>query len=155
MFTLQAKQNIVIQGMNIVADTNARSDVLIYTQSGSHDNNSLRNDEGWTLLYEGSIPDQQSKLYELDDFSEGVSIAAGQTQSFYVFSRKGLMYTASNGKGTAYGEDSSIVIHEGRVTKGWFRRPLGGSGKWAGVIRYVESLFIFFSIYIVCRPLNS
>jgi len=136
MFTLQAKQNIVIEGMDIVAKTNTASDVSIYTQSGSYNDKSLTSDDGWTLLYDGSIPDQESKLYELYDFSEGVSIAAGQIQSFYVYSRKGLVYTGSDEEGTAYGEDSSIIIHEGRLTKKRFRKPLHGSGKWAGIIRY-------------------
>jgi len=126
---------------------NIASEVHIYTRNGIYTENSLTNsDDGWTLLYEGKIPEQQNKLVDLDDFGQGLRLAAGEVRSFYVFSRKGLFYTDGEGamafpdpyitEGTPYAEDSSIVIYEGRGTKGLFRRPLETSGKWAGILRY-------------------
>ena len=75
---------------------------------------------------------------ELGDFADGGSeVPAGTERSFYVYCRKGLMYTASDAEGSAYGEDGAVVVQEGRATRGFFRRPTEHqSGRFAGVIRY-------------------
>lgn len=140
MFNVRAKADIVIEGFDILSRTHAVSNVLIYTRGGGFHDTALSNShDGFALLYEGNIPDQEGKLFMLDDFKQNVRISRGDTQTFYVYSQKGLMYEIGNQLGLAYAEDDSIVIHEGRVTKRWFRKPRHGSGKWAGTIRYVTS----------------
>lgn len=136
MFTIRAKRDIVIKGFNIFARPHAVSNVLVYTRSGTFDDTWLSNsDDSFILLYSGSIPDQQSKQHRLDDFKQSVRITGGETQTFYVFSQEFLMHGHGDELGSAYNEDSSIVIYEGRVTTRWFRK-LAGIGTWAGRIRY-------------------
>lgn len=136
MFTIRAKRDIVIKGFNIFARPHAVSNVLVYTRSGTFDDTWLSNsDDSFILLYSGSIPDQQSKQHRLDDFKQSVRITGGETQTFYVFSQEFLMHGHGDELGSAYNEDSSIVIYEGRVTTRWFRK-LAGIGTWAGKIRY-------------------
>lgn len=140
MFTIRAKRNIVIKGFNIFARTHAVSNVLIYTRAGGFNDTSFGDSrdsiDGFTLLYEGSIPNQGRKLFVLDDFKQNVRVAKRETQTFYVFNQEGLIRGDGYKLGSVYNENSSIVIYEGRVTRGFFRKPRKGSGKWAGTIRY-------------------
>lgn len=137
MFTIRAKTDIVIQGFNILSRRYAFSNALIYTRSGGFNNTAFGNgDHGFTLLYEGTVPYKRGKGSVLDDFKQNVRISGGETQTFYVFSQKGLMYGNGHELGSAYSEDNSIIIYEGQATKAWFRTPSDESGKWAGTIRY-------------------
>lgn len=136
-FTVEAKKDVIMTGMDIVAKTNAVSKVLIYTRVGEYEYSELTSNKGWTLAYRGTIPNQDSQLYSLGDFIDEVKIAAGQSQSFYVFSRKRMLYTASKSEGLVYSEDDSVAIREGEATRGLFRKPMKGTtSRFAGVMRY-------------------
>jgi len=134
MFTIQAQQDIVITGLDVRAARNTAGSVLIYTRSGSYEGKPLKADD-WTALPYDSPPNQQGKVVTLGDFRDEVRISAGQIQSFFVYSRRGLLYERSDNEGQAYGNDNAIIIREGSVTKSLFRRP-SGIGKWAGTMRY-------------------
>lgn len=134
MFKVEAKQDVVITGFNVVSKKDTANDVMIYTRLGSYEGEPLRQN-GWKPIFQGNIPNQQNKLSKLDDFNEPVTIIAGDTQSFYVYSSKGLMYTLGDKEGKAYADNDALVMYEGKVTSNEFRRP-NGSGMWAGVIKY-------------------
>merc|ERR1739845_301904 len=107
MFPIRAKNDIVIQGFDIItkrnAVTTAAKDTLIYTRSGGFNETSLFNKgDGFTLLYEDRIPDQESELLKLGGFKQNVRISGGETQMFYVFSRRGLLYANGGELGAAY-----------------------------------------------------
>jgi len=124
-------------GMDIVAKTKADSRVVIYTRKGEYADSALTSNTGWTLVYQGTIPNQKSQLYSLGDFTNEVKIAAGQSQSFYVYSKKRMLYTASESKGSVYSEDDYIAVREGRATRGLFRKPIKDTAsRFAGVMRY-------------------
>ena len=58
------------------------------------------------------------------------------TQSFYIYTEKGLMYSAtSEGEGEVYGNDGLITIRKGSVTMQRFSDQIG-VGLWLGVVRY-------------------
>ncbi len=140
-FTVLAKRAVVVTGMAVVARADSEGDVRIYTRVGradrpKFDDASLKSARGWLLVHAGKLPNQSDRLYALDDFVIPVRMAAGQVQSFYVFSRKGLEYTSNGSEGDAYGEDDSVAVRVGRTTRGLFRRPSGTGGKFAGVVRY-------------------
>eukprot|EP00580_Thalassiosira_gravida_P017482 CAMPEP_0201658610 /NCGR_PEP_ID=MMETSP0494-20130426/1481_1 /ASSEMBLY_ACC=CAM_ASM_000839 /TAXON_ID=420259 /ORGANISM="Thalassiosira gravida, Strain GMp14c1" /LENGTH=1055 /DNA_ID=CAMNT_0048135709 /DNA_START=93 /DNA_END=3260 /DNA_ORIENTATION=+ len=136
-FTVQAKKDIIMTGMDIVAKTKADSRVVIYTRKGEYADSALTSNTGWTLVYQGTIPNQKSQLYSLGDFTNEVKIAAGQSQSFYVYSKKRMLYTASESKGSVYSEDDYIAVREGRATRGLFRKPIKDTAsRFAGVMRY-------------------
>lgn len=143
MFTIRAKRNIVIQGFDIFARAHAAINILVYTRGGGFNDTTFEqwqtntgSHDDFTLLYDGSIPNQGSSLFVLDDFKQNVRVTEGQTQTFYVFSQEGLKVGYGSELGSIYSEDSSIVIYEGRATKRFFERPRQGSWKWAGTIRY-------------------
>lgn len=155
MFTVTAKDHdVIITGMDIISRRNIQSDITIYTKPGSYrtDGNSspLEIDlhaEEWQEIYRGIIPSQPQKLVSLDDFNVSVTIAAGQTQSFYTYVSNGLLFTAvaaapgstTEGLGFDVGsivaEDDGIIIHEGQVMRGIFQKVVG-RGRWGGVMRY-------------------
>ncbi len=93
---------------------------------------------GWSEVYGGKILSQKDQLYELGDLvGGGVEMTAGETRSFYVFSKKGLLYKKSDDGRRMYAEDDAVGILEGQATKGLFRKPLpGAAARFAGVLRY-------------------
>ena len=135
VFTVEAMQNIAIKGVDIITQRNADSEIFVYEYDGSYVGKPLQSDE-WTLVHQQTISGQSNELVRLDDFEESIGVEAGGTKSFYVYSKKGLMYAPGSYEGAAYANDNSIVVHEGRVMKGFFRRVTSVSGQWAGAIRY-------------------
>jgi hypothetical protein len=143
IFTVLAKQDVIISGMNVISKMNRTTDVTIYTKTGSYHNGTspiqpeLRADE-WQQIYSGAIPFEPYQLVTLDDFSVGVSISAGQTQSFHVLFSLGQLFTVGNALEApveVVAEDDSIVIYEGQAMRDVFK-GLFGRGKWNGVMRY-------------------
>lgn len=130
MFSIQAKRDIVVTGLSVITRKGSGK-VLIYTHNGPYDVNSRYS--SWTPVYSGSPAVKDLEPFPLD-FEEEVEIAAGQTQSFYVYNRK-LAYARSNREGSSYKDDNSVVIMEGQVMRGFFRRP-NGAGRFAGAVRY-------------------
>jgi hypothetical protein len=157
MFTVTAKDHdVIITGMDAISRRNMPSDIVIFTKPGTYhttpeesaDYSSLEMDlqpAEWQEIYRGVIPAQFDKLVALDDFTASVTIAAGQTQSFYAYVSNGLLFTAptaadSSTEGGTTGdavavEDEGIIIYEGQVMRGLFQKVVG-LGRWGGVIRY-------------------
>ena len=137
MFTIQAKKDLTLTGLTIVTRKNSASEVFVFTRDGAYvDKQEPMQSDQWRQVYKGKIPSQKNRAVELGDFfNGGLKINAGETQSIYVYSRIGLMYTPSDNEGSSYADDDALVINEGRVTKGMFRR-VNGNGKWAGILRY-------------------
>jgi len=95
--------------------------------------------QAWTRLLLGAPHEQGRKVVDLGDFIESVNVSAGETQSFYVYSRVGLLCTniPNESLGEVYGSDRYITIQTGKVTNGLWRRVQNDhSGKWAGAVRY-------------------
>ena len=135
VFTVEAMQNIAIKGVDIITQRNADSEIYVYEYDGSYMGKPLQSDE-WTLVHQQTILGRSNELVRLDDFEESIGVEAGGAKSFYVYNKKGLMYAPGSNEGLAYANDNSIVVHEGRVMKGFFRRVTSVSGQWAGAIRY-------------------
>ena len=135
MFTIYAKQEVVITGFDIKAKRKAGGNrVEIFTLDSDYEGQSIYANE-WKLLYDGILPIQRRKVFKLADFQELI-IPAGMTQSFYIYTEKGLMYSAtSEGEGEVYGNDGVITIHKGSVTMQKFTDQIG-MGLWLGVVRY-------------------
>ena len=150
MFTVSAKKDVIIWGMDVVAKMNITSDIMVYTRNGSyHEVNStspiqpvLHSDE-WQQIYSGRNLFQPYKLVSLSDFDSGVSISTGQIQSFYVnFGSAGILYGAGNVFDAPVGivaEDENIIVYEGQSMRGHFQK-VGVRGKWNGVVRYRTKL---------------
>lgn len=138
MFTITAKQNIVIRGFYILARRRNAVKVSIYTRSGSYSNTTYSVD-GWQLIFQKRI---QSQLFsnnyhlKLDDNQVKVPIRAGQTQSFYIFNSNGLTFKTGINEGGSYVEDAAIVMNEGRLTKTFFANATIGVGQFGGTVRY-------------------
>ena len=152
MFTVTAKDHeVIVRGMDIISRRNIPSDIMIYTKPGTYHTESnissnLEVDlhaEEWQEIYRGIIPSQPNKLVSLEDFNVSITIPAGQTQSFYAYVSNGLLFTAASGSSMEGGEvgyeiaveDDGIIIYEGQVTRGLFRKVVG-LGRWGGVMRY-------------------
>ena len=134
MFTLEAKQNILIHGLKLVANKNAPLDLSIYARSGSYEGKPL-NENDWNLIYRDNPNGRSERLVDLGDFNENVPVKAGENVSFYIFSKKGFMITPGDNEGMEYGRDDAIAVRQGRQTRSLFRRPTV-TGMWAGVVRY-------------------
>lgn len=136
MFTIYAKQEVVIRGFDIKAKRKAGGNrVEIFTLDSDYEGQPIIANE-WKLLYDGILPVQRRKVFKLADFEEELIIPAGMTQSFYIYTEKGLMYSAtSEGEGEVYGNDGLITIHKGSVTMQRFSDQIG-TGLWLGVVRY-------------------
>ena len=138
MFTITAKQNIVIRGLDILARRKNAVKVSIYTRSGNYSSITYPVD-GWQLIFQTQF---QSQLFsnnyhlKLEDNQVKVSIRAGQTQSFYIFNSNGLKFKTGINEGRSYVEDDAIVVNEGRVTKSFFGNTTVGLGQFGGVVRY-------------------
>ena len=115
-----------VMGLNVVYKRTKASEVLVYLQIGSYDGVPLHTD-GWHLVYQGSPQGQAGSEARLDDFVDGVRVAAGDVASFYVYSRRGQLCSEGDEEGRAYGEDNAVIVHEGLVTKGDPCRKVGWS----------------------------
>jgi len=124
--------------MDVISKMNVLTNVTIYTKTGTSPiQTELRADE-WQKIYGGAIPFEPYQLVALDDFSVGVSISAGQTQSFHVLFGLGQLFTVGNALEATVevvAEDDSIIIYEGQAMRGVFK-GLFGRAKWNGVMRY-------------------
>jgi hypothetical protein len=134
MFTLEAKQNILIHGLELIANKNAPLDLSIYARSGSYEGKPL-DENDWNLIYRNNPNGRSGRLVDLGDFNENVPVRAGNYVSFYIFSKKGFMITPGDNEGIEYGRDDTIIVREGRQTRSLFRRPTV-TGMWAGVVKY-------------------
>ncbi|KAL3771831.1 hypothetical protein ACHAWU_004390 [Discostella pseudostelligera] len=143
IFTVLAKQDVIISSMDVISKMNVLTNVTIYTKTGSYHNGTspiqteLRADE-WQQIYSGTIPFEPYQIVTLDDFSIGVSISAGQIQSFHVLFSLGQLFTVGNALEApveVVAEDDSIVIYEGQAMRDVFK-GIFGRAKWNGVMRY-------------------
>lgn len=135
MFSIYAKQNVVIRGFDIKAKRKAGGNrVEIFTIDSDYEGKPIKANE-WKLLYDGILPIQRRNVFKLVDFEEELIIPAGMTQSFYIYTEKGLKYSASEADGEVYGNDGVITIRKGSVTMQKFTDQIG-MGLWLGVVRY-------------------
>lgn len=135
MFSIYAKQDVVIRGFDIKAKRKSGgSRVEIFTLDSDYEGQPIKTNE-WKLLYDGILPIQRRKVFKLADFEEKLIIPAGMTQSFYIYTEKGLMYSASEAEGEVYGNDGVITIRKGSVTMRKFMDETV-MGLWLGVVRY-------------------
>lgn len=138
MFTITAKQNIVIRGLDIVTRRLNAKNVSIYTLRGSY-SNATYSKVGWQRIFQTSLRSElfpNNYNWKLDDVQVKVPIRAGLTQSFYIYNSNGLKFKTGIKEGEAYVEDDAIVIDEGRVTKSFFGNKTVGIGQFAGSVRY-------------------
>ncbi|KAL7429132.1 hypothetical protein ACHAXH_002286 [Discostella pseudostelligera] len=123
LFTITAKQNIFIRGLDIVARRTNAPSMSIYTRSGSYNNATFTMD-GWQQIFQTRIRSSQfgndKNILKLDDVNVKVQIRAGQTQSFYIYNSNGLRFKPGANEGGPHFEDDAIVVNEGRMTKSFF-----------------------------------
>jgi hypothetical protein len=130
MFTVKAKKDITIRAFDIFARKNTVSAVTIYTRRGNYQVQERRN--GWDVVYQDTI-----RLSKDDTSLEGlyVEIAAGSTQSFFVYVDAGLKIKSTANAGQPHGQDESIILYSGTAFRREFYNQIG-YGQLGGAIRY-------------------
>ena len=135
MFTIEAISDLTITSFDISSKKKANSQVMVYTRGGDYSGHETNSDE-WELILDRTIQLDNKKTTSIGDLDRGVSVPAGSAQSFFIWTKNGMLYTKSEAAGTPFASDPSLVIKEGIGMKNLFDKATG-TGKFSGVIRYV------------------
>eukprot|EP00804_Cyclotella_cryptica_P000077 CCRYP_013734-RC/>CCRYP_013734-RC protein AED:0.05 eAED:0.05 QI:386/1/1/1/0.62/0.55/9/209/1800 len=113
MFDLMASRDVVVRSFDFYTDA-ARYDVVeVYTRLGGYSGNELVV-SGWTLIHSKNVTQMgRNTLTTLGDFDTGVTIRAGSTQSFFIYTGFYIMYDKGTVEGQVLASDASLVIYEG------------------------------------------
>ncbi|KAL7474661.1 hypothetical protein ACHAW6_000624, partial [Cyclotella cf. meneghiniana] len=120
MFDLMASRDVVVRSFDFYTDV-ARTDIVeVYTRPGSYIGNELVV-SGWTLIYSKNVTQMgRNILTQLGDFNSGVSILAGSTHSFFIYTGFYIMYDRGTAEGQVLASDASLKIYEGVGVGGKF-----------------------------------
>eukprot|EP01082_Thalassiosira_pseudonana_P009539 g8613.t1 g8613 contig3:495248-497968(-) len=137
MFTIKAKnKDVTITGFDIASKRDVKSNVKVYTRTGDYEGNE-KNASGWKKVFSSTQNLTTKNLSKLDMDAKQVTISAGETQSFYIYCKKGMLFARGDYKklGNVFADDGVIEVSEGRASK----RPFNNYkdyGQMMGVIRY-------------------
>eukprot|EP00804_Cyclotella_cryptica_P000056 CCRYP_013735-RB/>CCRYP_013735-RB protein AED:0.36 eAED:0.36 QI:497/1/1/1/1/1/4/262/210 len=113
MFDLIASRDVVIRSFDFYTDAMRNATVEVYTRPGSYSGNELVV-SGWTLIHSKNVTQMgRNTLTTLGDFDTGVTIRAGSTQSFFIYTGFYIMYDVGNAEGQVLASDASLAILEG------------------------------------------
>lgn len=146
MFTIKAKnKDVTITGFDIASKRDVKSNVKVYTRTGDYEGNE-KNASGWKKVFSSTQNLTTKNLSKLDMDAKQVTISAGETQSFYIYCKKGMLFARGDYKklGNVFADDGVIEVSEGRASK----RPFNNYkdyGQMMGVIRYVCTIISFAS----------
>ncbi|KAL7533597.1 hypothetical protein ACHAXR_010512 [Thalassiosira sp. AJA248-18] len=140
MFTIQAATSeVIVSSFAIPGKKDGDSDVIVYTRIGDYAGHE-EDVGGWEKIYDKKIAVEKGVITNLGKLDRDVRIPAGSSRSFYVYSKKGMLYEkGANKKGIPFGGDGSIVIESGIGTKKLFEE-VTGFGQYSGEITYYTSV---------------
>ena len=112
--------------------------VRVYTKVGSYIGFE-EDDSVWQIVYNRQISTEKGVATQLE-FDQPVCITPGDEYSFYIYSKKGLMFPKGNGsnKQVPYDTDNKLMIMEGIATKKEFDQVTADS-YYNGEVRYFSS----------------
>ena len=111
--------------------------VRVYTKVGSYIGFE-EDDSVWKIVYNRQITTEKSIATQLE-FDQPVCIMTGDEHSFYIYSKKGLLFPRGNGnKQVPYDTDNKLMIMEGIATKKEFDQVTMDS-YYNGEVRYFSS----------------
>ena len=124
MFSLTAKsKDVTITGLGMLGKDTKKSDVSIYFRSGLYDKDDLNEDE-WDEVYDDKVVLNRFVIVDVE-LDEEKSIAAGDSASFFVVSKKGVRYAETSlGHSDIFAQSDDFVLRVGTTTKkGNFEKP--------------------------------
>lgn len=135
MFTIDATVDITVISFDIVGKKDGNGEVMVYTRVGDFQGHE-EDESGWELIFNKAVQVEKRVRSSLGLLDRDVHINEGMTQSFFVWAKKGLLYTEgdANRRGLPYDSDASLVINEGIATKKLFQK-ITGNGQFSGGIR--------------------
>ncbi|KAL7509736.1 hypothetical protein ACHAXN_006705 [Cyclotella atomus] len=130
MFKVKAKKDITILSFDLYSRRNGKSEVTIYTKLGDYQVNTRQS--GWNIVYKDTI-----QLSRVGTTMEGlaVEVAAGSTQSFFVYINTGMRITTTASPLQPYSQDDAMIIYSGTLFRREFYNTVG-YGQFAGAIKY-------------------
>lgn len=142
MFTVQAIRDVAITSISAFFRSTGEGQVEVYTKPGSYVNFE-KNKTAWSLVYSDSIPQNgKDVLTHLGTFinETKVIIAAGDVQSFYVYSPNNLAYRKDDAfqEGDLVLSDSSLNFYAGiAIAYGKFEEgQIFSPREFSGILRY-------------------
>ena len=134
MFTLTATEDISVASFDILVKTDGSDSVMVFTRQGSFESYEF-NDDGWELVFNNNVEANKNELTNIGELDQAVSIAAGQTQAFYIWAKKELLYEAGNSPGETFATDGTVSIQQGTALKKAFQQVVGNA-KYSGGVWY-------------------
>jgi hypothetical protein len=123
MFTVSAKSKISITGLDIMGKDAKDSDVQVYYQNGSYERFDALVMGEWIEVFKGKVMLDPDELVNIE-LAEDISIRAGGTVSFYVVSKKGVLFTeSSDNEFDIYAQSEDFDVKVGLSTKKEFQQP--------------------------------
>lgn len=112
--------------------------VRVYTRVGSYIGFE-EDDSDWLIVYNRQITTEKGIATQLE-FDQPVCIMPGDDHSFYIYSKKGLLFPKGNGnnKQVPYDTDNKLMILEGIATKKEFDQVTADS-YYNGEVKYFSS----------------
>lgn len=135
MFTIKANTDATITSFDIIGKKDGGGQVVIYTIDDYQGNE--EDDKDWELLCDKDIALQKNNPVNVGGMDRDVFIKAGSSISFYIWSKKGILYEKGNKQGALFDSDGILEIYEGLGTKNMFNK-IDGVAMFSGVIRYVS-----------------
>ena len=134
MFTLQSTKDISVTSFDIILKKDSSDAVMIFTRQGSFESYEFNNN-GWELVFDNNVDANKKELTNIGELDNDVSIAAGETQAFYIWAKKGLLYEAGDSQGETFATDGVVSIQQGTALKKEFQQEVG-SAKYSGGVWY-------------------
>ncbi|KAL9184684.1 hypothetical protein ACHAXT_012654 [Thalassiosira profunda] len=134
MFTVRAIKQVTMRSFDIVGKKDGDSNVVIYSRPGEYSGHE-EDPDGWTLVLDKSITLTRGEQTNTGELAEKVTIPEGETQSFYIWSKKPMRSRRGGAEGGLVRGDGKLEIYEGVATKKLFQTPLG-TARFSGGLRY-------------------
>lgn len=134
MFTITASKQMTVKSFDLVGKKNGVSAVLIYTRPGEY--HGYEDDpSGWELVLDKSVELRRGDQANTGALQRKVTIAQGSSQSFYIFTKRGMQCTKGTGEKNRYASDGALAIFEGIGTKKLFQGSKFDA-RFSGGVRY-------------------
>eukprot|EP00579_Thalassiosira_antarctica_P005540 CAMPEP_0201896230 /NCGR_PEP_ID=MMETSP0902-20130614/44179_1 /ASSEMBLY_ACC=CAM_ASM_000551 /TAXON_ID=420261 /ORGANISM="Thalassiosira antarctica, Strain CCMP982" /LENGTH=126 /DNA_ID=CAMNT_0048428759 /DNA_START=122 /DNA_END=502 /DNA_ORIENTATION=- len=122
---------------DVVGKKNANGKCKVFTRAGDYQGHE-EDESGWELILDKTVEMKQNVHSNLGALDRDVTIPTGSRQAFYIFCRKGMLYTRGNTDGSPFDSDGSLVINDGIGTRRLFQK-VTGNAQYSGWIRYYAS----------------
>jgi hypothetical protein len=121
MFTIEAKETVTVNTLEIEGKKTGSSQVVVYIRHGDYIGHEYIASD-WSVVFNQEVSLSKNIATSIGDFNTEVLILGGETVSFFVTSSTGMMVSTTASSAARAAENDSIVLHDGLSHKKPFQK---------------------------------